>query len=196
MARRFPWLWLGLLVACILVAVLAWQNQQLRTQQQWLQTRVTAPYAGMYVPTIAAPGVDGRSYTLGAAQGQPQALFFFTTTCPYCRRSAPTVVRAARQLQANLPGRPQLLGVCHCDPAQAARYAHVHGFDFPVVTLTDRRALMLFRARNVPLVMAVDGEGRVRHSHVGLFDTTERVLDLVAALRRTDAPVALVTVKE
>ena len=196
MARRFPWLWLGLLVACILVAVLAWQNQQLRTQQQWLQTRVTAPYAGMYVPTIAAPGVDGRSYTLGAAQGQPQVLFFFTTTCPYCRRSAPTVVRAARQLQANLPGRPQLLGVCHCDPAQAARYAHVHGFDFPVVTLTDRRALMLFRARNVPLVMAVDGGGRVRHSHVGLFDTTERVQDLVAALRRTDAPAALATVKE
>ena len=196
MARRFPWLWLGLLAACILVAVLAWQNQQLRTQQQWLQTRVTAPYAGMYVPIIAAPGVDGRSYTLGAAQGQPQVLFFFTTTCPYCRRSAPTVVRAARQLQANLPGRPQLLGVCHCDLAQAARYAHVHGFDFPVVTLTDRRALMLFRARNVPLVMAVDGEGRVRHSHVGLFDTTERVQDLVAALRRTDAPAALATVKE
>ncbi|MCS3810241.1 peroxiredoxin [Xanthomonas arboricola] len=196
MARRFPWLWLGLLAACVLVAVLAWQNQQLRTQQQWLQTRVTAPYAGMYVPTIATTGMDGHSYTLGAAHGQPQVLFFFTTTCPYCRRSAPTIVRAARQLQANLPGRPQLLGVCHCDPAQAARYAHVHGFDFPVVTLTDRRALMLFRARNVPLVMAVDGEGRVRHSHVGLFDTTERVQDLVAALRRTDAPAALATVKE
>lgn len=142
------------------------------------------------------PGCGWTQLYVGRRAGQPQVLFFFTTTCPYCRRSAPTVVRAARQLQANLPGRPQLLGVCHCDPAQAARYAHVHGFDFPVVTLTDRRALMLFRARNVPLVMAVDGEGRVRHSHVGLFDTTERVQDLVAALRRTDAPAALATVKE
>ena len=119
-----------------------------------------------------------------------------TTTCPYCQRSAPTVLRAARQLQANLPGRPQLLGVCHCDPAQAARYAHKHGFDFPVVTLTDRRALMLFRARNVPLLLAIDGEGRVRHSHLGVFDTTERVQDLVAALGRTDAPAAFATLRE
>jgi hypothetical protein len=72
----------------------------------------------------------------------------------------------------------------------------VHGFDFPVATLTDRRALMLFRARNVPLLMAIDGQGRVRHSRLGVFDTTEQVQDLVAALRRTDAPAALATVKE
>ncbi|UDI83538.1 cytochrome C biogenesis protein [Xanthomonas citri pv. mangiferaeindicae] len=62
--------------------------------------------------------------------------------------------------------------------------------------MTDRRALMLFRARNVPLLMAIDAEGRVRHSHLGVFDTTERVQDLVAALRRTDAPAAFATVKE
>ncbi|CEJ48728.1 Cytochrome C biogenesis protein [Xanthomonas citri pv. bilvae] len=196
MARRFPWLWMGLLVACALIAMLAWQNRQLRVQQQWLQTRISAPYDGMYVPRIEATDGDGRRHLLGAPHGPAQVLFFFTTTCPYCQRSAPTVLRAARELQANLPGRPQLLGVCHCDTAQAARYAHVHGFDFPVVTLTNRRALMLFRARNVPLLMAIDAEGRVRHSHLGVFDTTERVQDLVAALRRTGAPAAFATVKE
>lgn len=128
--------------------------------------------------------------TCWGAAGPGAGTVLFTTTCPYCQRSAPTVLRAARQLQANLPGRPQLLGVCQCDAAQAARYAHVHGFDFPVVTLTDRRTLMLFRARNVPLLMAIDGQGRVRHSRLGVFDTTERVQDLVAALRRMDAPAA------
>ncbi|MBB4129902.1 peroxiredoxin [Xanthomonas campestris] len=196
MARRVPWRWIGLLVACALIAVLAWQNKQLRTQQQWLQTRVSAPYDGMYVPRIEVTDTQGQRRTLGVPQGPAQVLFFFTTTCPYCRRSAPTVVHAARQLQANAAGRPQLLGVCQCDATQAARYAHVHGFDFPVVTLTDRRALMLFRARNVPLLLAIDGQGRVRHSHLGVFDTTERVQDLVAALRRTDAPAAFATVKE
>ncbi|WP_031338794.1 peroxiredoxin family protein [Xanthomonas maliensis] len=187
---------MGLLLTCALVAVLAWQNRQLRTQQQWLQARVTKPYDGMYVPTIAATGIDGQRYTLGVPRSRAQVLFFFTTTCPYCQRSAPTVVRAARQLQQALPGQTDLLGVCQCDPTQAARYAHLHGFEFPIVTLSDRRALMLFRARNVPLLLAIDGEGRVRHSHLGLFDTTERVQDLVAALRRTDAPAALATVKE
>ncbi|WP_349782843.1 TlpA disulfide reductase family protein [Xanthomonas arboricola] len=187
---------MGLLIACALIAVLAWQNKQLRAQQQLLQARISAPYDGMYVPRIEVTDTAGQPHLLGVTQGQAQVLFFFTTTCPYCQRSAPTVLRAAQQLQANLPGRPQLLGVCQCDATQAARYAHVHGFDFPVVTLTDRRALMLFRARNVPLLMAIDGQGRVRHSRLGVFDTTEQVQDLVAALRRTDAPAALATVKE
>lgn len=42
MARRFPWLWIGLLIACALIAVLAWQNKQLRAQRQLLQARVSA----------------------------------------------------------------------------------------------------------------------------------------------------------
>lgn len=105
MARRFPWLWMGLLVACALIAVLAWQNRQLRVQQHWLQTRISTPYDGMYVPRIEATDGDGRRHMLGAPHGPAQVLFFFTTTCPYCQRSAPTVLRAARELQANLPGR-------------------------------------------------------------------------------------------
>lgn len=104
MARRFPWLWMGLLVACTLIAVLAWQNRQLRVQQHWLQTRISTPYDGMYVPRIEATDGDGRRHLLGAPHGPAQVLFFFTTTCPYCQRSAPTVLRAARA--AGQPARP------------------------------------------------------------------------------------------
>ncbi|MEE7547710.1 TlpA family protein disulfide reductase, partial [Xanthomonas sp. Kuri4-1] len=135
-------------------------------------------------------------HTLGAPSGDAQVLFFFTPACPYCRRSAPRVVEAAQRIAADPPRRVQLLGVCHCTPAQARAYAAEHHFAFPVVTLTDRRTLMLFRARNVPALLALDREGRVRYARVGVFDTKERVQDLLAAVRRMDAPAALATVEE
>lgn len=196
MARRFPWVWLGLLGACALVAVLAWQNRQLREERQWFVARTTEPYLGMYVPQIAVTALDGATHVLGTPAAQFQVLYFFTPNCPYCKRSAPSVVQAAQRIGAESGGGAQLIGVCHCAPAQARRYAAEHRFDFPVATLTDRRALMLFRARNVPLMLALDRDGRVRHARVGAFDTTERVQDLLAAVRRTDAPAALANVEE
>lgn len=195
MARRFPWSWLAVLAACALVLVLAWQNRGLREERRWFVTRTTEPYLGMYVPRIAATTLDGAPLTLGEPAAERQVLFFFTTTCPYCKRSAPQMVQAAQRLAAQQPD-VQVLGVCQCSPAQAQRYAAEHGFTFPVTTLTDRRTLMLFRARNVPTLLALDHEGRVRYARVGVFDTTERMQDLMAAVRRTDAPPALATIEE
>lgn len=195
MARRFPWSWLALLAACALVLVLAWQNRGLREERRWFVTRTTEPYPGMYVPRIDVPAVDGTPLTLGVPSAERQVLFFFTTTCPYCKRSAPQIVQAAQRLAAQQP-RVQVLGVCQCSPAQAQRYAAEQGFTFPVTTLTDRRAVMLFRARNVPTLLALDREGRVRYARVGVFETTERMQDLMAAVRNTEAPPALATIEE
>ena len=185
-----------MLAACALLVVLAWQNRTLREERRWFVTRTTEPYLGMYVPQIAATALDGSALTLGVPVADAQVLFFFTTTCPYCKRSAPSVVQAAQRLVEQGGGRVQVLGVCQCSPDQARRYAIEHRFAFPVTTLTDRRALMLFRARNVPLLLALDRDGRVRYARVGVFDTTERVQDLVAAVRRTEAPAALAILEE
>ncbi|WP_184452078.1 MULTISPECIES: peroxiredoxin family protein [unclassified Xanthomonas] len=186
---------MALLAACALVLVLAWQNRGLREERRWFVTRTTEPYPGMYVPRIDVAAVDGTPLTLGVPAAERQVLFFFTTTCPYCKRSAPQMVQAAQRLAAQQPN-VQVLGVCQCSPAQAQRYAAEHGFTFPVTTLTDRRAVMLFRARNVPTLLALDHEGRVRYARVGIFDTTERMQDLMAAVRSTDVPPALATIEE
>jgi hypothetical protein len=53
----------------------------------------------------------------------------------------------------------------------------------------------MFRARNVPLLLALDCEGRARHAREGVFDTAEPAQDLMAAVRRTAAPAALATVQ-
>ncbi|WP_197076471.1 TlpA disulfide reductase family protein [Luteimonas sp. FCS-9] len=187
---------MGLLGACALVAVLAWQNRELREERRWFVARTTEPYLGMYVPKVEATTLDGASHVLGAPDGAFQVLYFFTPTCPYSRRSLPRVADAARRIAETHGPDAQLLGVCHCTPAQARAYAAEHRLPFPVTTLTDRRHVMLFRARNVPATLALDRDGRVRYARVGAFDTKERVQDLLAALRRTDASAALATVEE
>lgn len=196
MPRRMPWIWLGLLGACALVAVLAWQNRELREERRWFVTRTTEPYLGMYVPQVEATTLDGAAHVLGAPSGTFQVLYFFTPTCPYSRRSLPRVAEAARRIaQAHGPD-VEVLGVCHCTPAQARAYADAHRLPFAVTTLTNRRHVMLFRARNVPALLALDRDGRLRYARVGTFDTKERMQDLLAALQRTDASPALATVEE
>jgi peroxiredoxin len=91
-------------------------------------------------------------------------------------------------MRERLRDRAEIVGVCQCAPAQARAYAREHGFDFPVVTLDDRRSLALYRARGVPVLMAIDREGRVRHAIQGVIDRGTQVDALIAALEDQDAP--------
>jgi peroxiredoxin len=175
--------WTALMAASALVALLGWQNRGLRADRDWLTDRVSYAYPGMYVPLVKARSVDGIEFELGAPRADYQVLFFFTHTCPYCRQSAPAVAETARTLQHRFGARVSMLGVCQCTDDQAREYARRHGFDFPVITMSDRRSLMLYRARMVPVLLAVDRDGRVRYAVQGVFGTEEQTRGLVAALQ-------------
>lgn len=180
---------IALVIASVLVVVLAWQNRGLRTERDRLVDRAAYVYQGMYVPIVETTTIDGVPVRLGAPEGERQVLFFFNHTCPHCRASAPRVVEIARALPGLPDGRSEMIGVCRCSPAQARAFARDHGFGFPVVVLDDRRSIALFRARGVPVLMAIGREGRVRHALQGVIDTKEQVEALIAALGRTEAPV-------
>lgn len=184
---RSAFTWIALLAASALVVVLGMQNRGLREDRDRLTDRAAYAYPGMYVPVVDAPRVDGGRLALGAPDGDMQVLFFFNETCPFCLRSAPTVVETATSLKREFGERVSLVGVCQCAPATALGYAKQHGFAFPVVTVSAQRALALYRARGVPMLLAVDREGRVRHAIQGVFDTKAQVDSLLAELRRTDA---------
>lgn len=92
-------LWVGLLVAAVLVVMLGWQNRSLRTQNQALIERLAYPYDGMWVASTPLQDLQGHSLTLGAPpQGRTQVLYFFTPECPCCRAS----VLAVRELAVRL----------------------------------------------------------------------------------------------
>ncbi|HEX8360754.1 MAG TPA: hypothetical protein VF613_11620, partial [Longimicrobium sp.] len=84
MSRHLPLA--ALAVAAALVVVLARQNRELRADQTALLDRATVAYAGMWVPAVPATGVDGGELRLGEpGPGGAQVLYFFTTTCRYCK---------------------------------------------------------------------------------------------------------------
>jgi peroxiredoxin len=175
--------WIALLAASTLVAVLGWQNRGLRADRDWLTDRVSYAYPGMYVPLVKVRSVDGEAFELGAPRADYQVLYFFTHTCPYCRQSAPAVAETARTLQNRFGARVSMLGICQCTDDQAREYAKRHGFGFPVIAMNDRRNVMLYRARIVPVLLAVDRDGRVRHVAQGVFGSKEQTRGLVAALQ-------------
>jgi peroxiredoxin len=177
----FPWI--ALLAASALVALLGWQNRGLRADRDWLTDRVSYAYPGMYVPLIKVRSIDGETFELGAPRADYQVLYFFTHTCPYCRQSAPAVAQTAHSLQRRFGARVSMLGICQCTDDQAREYARRHDFDFPVIAMNDRRSVMLYRARIVPVLLAIDRDGRVRHVSQGVFGDEKQIRDLVAALQ-------------
>lgn len=184
---RSAFTWIALLAASALVVVLGMQNRGLREDRDRLTDRAAYAYPGMYVPVVDAPRIDGGRLALGSPVGEFQVVFFFNETCTYCLRSAPTVVDVAARLRREFGERVAMVGVCQCTPDKARDYARAHGFAFPVVTVGAQRALALYRARGVPMLLAIDREGRVRHAIQGVFDTKGQVDGLLAELRRMDA---------
>ncbi|NZA27338.1 TlpA family protein disulfide reductase [Luteimonas sp. SJ-92] len=188
--RRSPLLPAALLLALALVALLAWQNRELRQQRDWLGERATRPYHGMYVPEIAVDGIDGQALVLGRAQGGFQVLYFFAPQCPYCLESVPMVRALAARLQQAFGGRVQMIGVGDAAAATLQAYVREHRLDFPVAAVQDRRTLMLYRGSSVPLVLVVGADGRVLHSQLGTLDTMDQVGSILAAMRTETPPAA------
>lgn len=185
--RRIPWLLCGLLISALLVAVLAWQNRGLRSELAILYQRVSEPYPGMWVPDVAARTLDGAPVALGAPSDAPQVLYFFSPTCPYCRQSVPMVKRLAQTLASDAP-RARMYAVADAGARKTgveaiAGHVRDQGFAFPAVALSDRRALGLFRANAVPLVVVIDPGGRVRHAHVGVLSDEGDLEDILNAVR-------------
>lgn len=183
MTRLTGWLTLLALGAALaLVVALGLKNRSLRAQYADLLERVTWPHAGMYVPRFEAVTLAGDSVTVGEAPDDgAQVLFFFTTTCPYCRASVPYWKR----IHAALAGDTgvEVYGVqldsLHLGPP----YVRQHGIEYPVVGLEDRGMVSRYRIRRVPMTLVVDGEGRVRYARRGQLGGPAAADSVIAAVR-------------
>lgn len=166
----------ALLTACALVVVLAQKNRALRGQVSHLATAVGADYAARFVPAVSARSLDGAEVVLGAPTSGAQILYFFTPTCPHCRASVPAIRALAKAAAGH-----QLVGVVEARPEEAAEYARSADFGFPIARLPDDRARALFRARDVPMLLVVDGGGHVHYRRVGALSHEHVQAALAAA---------------
>ncbi|HEX2095480.1 MAG TPA: TlpA disulfide reductase family protein [Longimicrobiaceae bacterium] len=175
---------LGLTVAAALVVVLSLKVRDLNERYSQVFERATRPYPGMFVPTFQATTLTGEPVTVGRSEGEGrQVLFFFTTTCPYCKSSLPAWREITARLDTvrSLPVR--VYGVSLDSTAVTRRYVQENRLPFPVLELPERKLAAIYRAQAVPLTVVLDAEGRMIHSRLG--EITERAaIDSVLAMVR------------
>lgn len=174
---------LAAIVATCLVALLAWQNRDLRRTQGELEKRVREPYPGMFVPQVATLAIDGAPLDVGAPAADFQVLYFFMPDCPYCAASAASIRALSERLARETGGSVPLIGVGNAAVDELLGYARGQRFGFPIASITEQRTLALFRASIVPLVLVVDRNGRVHHATVGTFDSEAKIDLVLAAVR-------------
>jgi hypothetical protein len=172
---------IALLVACALVVVLGIQNRRLQTTLTALQTEQLAPRVGAWWPALELQTLDGRTETLGGA-GRAQVIYVFDTGCPACKASVP-VVREIETALAQLPNPISMVSIGSGDDITA--YRKGAGFGFPIFPQSAKLASLL-GVEQVPLLVAVDDDGRVVFSHVGQLDK-DVVASLMTDIRGLDA---------
>lgn len=173
-----------LLVALVLVAVLGWSNRSLARENGALWDRVVRPYRGYVVPAFTArAAADGREITVaGGDSSAGQVLFVFSKACHFCTETLPTW-RAVTSALAVDRDHLQVIGVSLDSGAVPATYATENHLAFPVVQFPDARTRAVFRAREVPLTMVVDGQGHVLYAATGLLRGRPAVDSVVTATR-------------
>lgn len=182
-------------VALALVAVLGWSNRSLARENVRLWDRVVRPYRGYVVPSFQARATDGHDLVVaGGDSATRQVLLVFSKECHFCTQTLP-VWRAVDSALAPDGARVRVLGVSLDSGAVPAAYAAEHHLGFPVVRFPDARTRAVYRAREVPLTMVVDAEGRVLYAETGVLAGRAAVDSVVTAARaaampRPSAPIA------
>ncbi|MFN2400363.1 MAG: peroxiredoxin family protein [Gemmatimonadaceae bacterium] len=169
-------------IALTLLLFLAWKNHALRNANETLLKRATRAYSGLVVPAFRTVTLEGDSVTIGKSpSGGRQVLFFFTTTCPFCREILPTWRAVAGPLDTLSARHVEVYGVA-LDSADARAYAAEHSLNFPIVRLPDWRLIHLYRSKGVPLTVVLSDSGRMLFAQLGQLRSRSTIDSLLAAI--------------
>lgn len=153
-----------LFVALALVAVLGWSNRSLANENGVLWDRAVRPYRGFVVPGFTTRTTDGREVVVaGDDSSKSQVLFVFFKSCHFCAQKLPTW-RAIDSALAGAREQVSVTGISLGSMAVAATFASEQHLPYQVVGFPDLRTKTVYRAREVPLTLVVDGRGRVVYS--------------------------------
>lgn len=165
---------LGLAVT---VFLLGRQNRTLKNENSALLTRLTEPHRGFIVPSFRAQSLSGDSMLIGEMNRDGrQVLFFFTTTCVYCRNSLGAISRIDSALRRDTLLRADLFAVSvDSAPSQLKRFVDSSRLSVPILRLPDTRLSVLYRIRGVPQLLVLDSAGRVTYARSGELAAPEAV---------------------
>jgi len=142
---------------------------------------------GDEAPDFSLPGTGGRSYSLSQYAGQTVVLVFYPgDDTPVCTKQLNCYNNELAQFT---DVGAQVLAVSAQDMASHERFATKHGFQFPLLSDTDKDVAGLYGTLG-PLgfprrsVFVIDSQGIVRYAHRAIAGLTFRpVEELVGAIR-------------
>lgn len=134
---------------------------------------------------VAGETLDGEQVSLDDYAGQVVVVNVWGSWCGPCRKEAPMLAEAARDLADD---GVAFLGIDSRDPSPSAARAFVRRFDIPYPSIYDQqgRTLLAFRGtlnpNAIPSTVVVDPQGRVAGSVLGEVSRTT-LEDLVEEAR-------------
>ncbi|MFM7093945.1 MAG: peroxiredoxin [Actinomycetota bacterium] len=142
---------------------------------------------GDKAPDFSLPGTGGTSYSLSQYAGQTVVLVFYPgDDTPVCTKQLNCYNNELAQFT---DVGAQVLAVSAQDLASHERFATKHGFQFPLLSDTDKSVAGLYGTLG-PLgfprrsVFVIDAQGIVRYAHRAIAGLTFRpVEELVGAIR-------------
>lgn len=132
-------------------------------------------------PELTGKTLDGKTWTLAEQTGKVVVLNVWGSWCPPCRKEAPELVAASKELGSTV----QFIGLNtrDLDPAPAKKFVQEFGVPFPSIYDPNGKALLRFRGqispKAIPTTLVIDKNGKVAGRVVGEV-TKQTLLGMVA----------------
>lgn len=176
----------ALVVASGLLLLLAIQHRTLRLEHREALATLRSPHPGQWYPVVETRSVTGDTVCIGYGASWPQLVIFVTGDCESCAEALKAWSATAALLP---PARgAQVLSIALDDARAAAAFVEAHDVRVPVVAMAHPRWREAFRIREVPYLVLLDPEGRVRVARSGDLQAhhfVDSITNLLAYLQPT-----------
>ncbi len=125
-------------------------------------------------------GIKGtKPFSWSQIQGKLIVIEFFDVFCPVCQGNAPIVNRLFKFIQEDkdLGKNVKMAGIeMGSDPKDLAAYQQKFKVEFPLFLDPKKEIQTSAKIKNVPLLIAVDKNGKVLMSHLGRIENIDALL--------------------
>ena len=178
------------LIAGLMLAVTACSSGQQASQNRQGQAGFVSGNGNVSVfaagdrkpaPVLTGQTLDGKTWTLSDQLGKVVVLNVWGSWCPPCRKEAPDLVAASKELGPSV----QFIGLNtrDLDKAQAKKFVQEFGVPFPSIYDPNGKALLRFRGQispaAIPTTLVIDKNGKVAGRVLGEV-TKQTLLGMVA----------------
>jgi DsbE subfamily thiol:disulfide oxidoreductase len=127
-------------------------------------------------PALPTEVLQGPRVSVASLRGKPTLVNFWASWCGPCKREAPALADAQKQLG----GDAHIVGVDWGDNANNARsFIRTHGWSYPVVRDASDAVGTRYGIEGLPTTFVLDGQGRIVRKLIG----PQSAAQLVAAVR-------------